>query len=133
MAKTKTDIKLELKGARAAQQKLAKWIVAMRPSGGMTKALKEMSVPVFRFVLAKTHVDTTALRSARLIKMNFRELRSRIFTNKSVRNPRTGKQPAFYDVEEQARGGSHATYDRAIVEIGPAVITLGASIVAREL
>lgn len=129
----KIEAKASLKGARAAQQKLGRWIVAVRPSGGMTKALKEMSVPMFRFVLAKTHVDTTALRSARLIKINFKELIATIFTNKSVRNPRTGKKPAFYDVFEQMKGGSHATYDRAIDEIGPAVLVLGTSIVAREL
>ena len=65
--------------------------------------------------------------------IDFREMKSRIFTNKAVRNPVSGEQPAKYDVFEQMRGGSHATYDRAISEIGPAVITLGASIVAREL
>ena len=99
--------KIDLQGLQQAQAATLKVIAALNPKGAVGIATQEMTIRAFRWVVTQTHVETGTLKASR--RMEVQELKGIIFTV-AGRNPRTGKSARAYDVPEQARGGTHATY-----------------------
>lgn len=106
-------IRWNLKGLQQLQAQNMRLIEALKPSGSAGSVHKEMSLRAFRWVVTATHVDTGTLRASRNLGIN--GLQSVIFSQDGI-NPKNKQNPRVYDFHEQARGGSHATYPRFLLE-----------------
>jgi len=110
------DASLTITGIQEAQQANLRAIAALRPEGAFGRAVVYAGTAAHRYAVAITHVDTGSLRASHRIAVE--GLRARIFIDPASTNPRTGERPAVYGVEEHARGGSHAFYERVVEERG---------------
>jgi len=124
---------IKINGLVAAQKQAIKMIEALRPEGGQAKAVLAMGQMAFKAAVDFTHVATNTLKPGRLMDFIEEVPEAIIFTDENAINPITGQRAAEYDVFEQARGGSHATYPRVIVERGFQIGTHGIAIMIREL
>ena len=114
-----SDWKLTLKGLEAAQDVNKRRIGALQPSSDLGRAVQYAVLELQRYAKSITHIDTSALQASHLGEVY--GTRGRIYINPSAINPR-GQRPETYGPYEQARGGSHAFYDRTVDERGPGVI-----------
>lgn len=133
-------IDLTINGIREAQQKNLRAIAAMQPRGGLGAAIRAGALVGFRYMLAIIHVDTGTARAAQ--RLGFAEVGNaafaRIYTDPTAVNPRKNpkwesSRPAVYEVYEQARGGTHATYDRTVEEAGGDVVAAVAREIGRQI
>lgn len=106
---------VRIEGIREAQQAVLRAAEAGKPSGAMGAAIKDVTLAAQRYAVAKTHVDTGALRASHVVKVA--NNRGEVFLNPSARRS-DGRRPAEYGVYEHQRGGSHAFYERVIREDG---------------
>ncbi len=111
---------VRIEGIRKAQQAMLKAAAAGKPDGALGAAVKEASIAAHRYAVAKTHVDTGALRASQSIRVA--KGRGEIYLNPSARRS-DGKRPAEYGVYEHRRGGTHAFYERVMREDGRALVS----------
>lgn len=126
-------MKLTIKGIQEAQAANNRALAAVRPRGGLGRAVQHGIAAAHRYAVTITHVDTGALRASH--RTAFEEhphsALGRMFIDPSSVNPR-GQMPAEYGVVEEARGGSHQFYGRTLTEAGPRIAAEMAEIVMRE-
>ena len=112
------DASLTITGIQEAQQANLRAIAALRPEGAFGRAVVYAATAAHRYAVAITHVwwyKGGGLRASHRIEVQ--GLRARIYIDPASVNPR-GERPAVYGGEEHARGGSHAFYERVVVERG---------------
>lgn len=113
------DVRLSITGIQEAQAANNRAIAAVRPEGGLGRAVQYGTTAAHRYALAATHVDTGALKSSH--RMELSGAHGRVFIDPSAMNPRSGQRTAVYGPFEHARGGEHAFYQRVIDEYGPEI------------
>ena len=124
-------IHVTIKGLQQAQQAMLKLVTAVKPQGGLGRAVLYAATEAHRELVANTHVDTGAYRASQYITRES-EARYRLHIADGTRNPRTGARPAVYGVVEEARGGTHAAYRRTWQQ-GQSILGRAAMYLVREL
>jgi hypothetical protein len=115
--------KLGITGLQEALYDNQKRIAALRPSSAYGRAIRDVTVRLQRYAIGITHVwpdKGGGLRASH--RMEVKELRGRIYIDPGAVNPR-GQKPSIYGPYEEARGGSHAFYNRTVDEAGPGEVT----------
>ncbi len=115
-----------------AQRDNNRRIAALRPAGGLGRAVQYALAQGQRAAVTLTHVDTGALRASHRMQMEG-GLRGRIFIDPAALNPRSGVHTAVYGPQEHGRGGSHAFYERVVNEHGRSIATAAGRGMAQEL
>jgi hypothetical protein len=119
-------------GLQEAQQAMLKAIMAVRPDGGLGRAVYYLAyIEAHRFLVSITHVDTGSYRASQYITQEG-DARYRLHIAQDTVNPRTGERPAVYGLFEEARGGEHAAYARTYQQ-GPAFIKRASDYLRGEL
>lgn len=122
-------MKITVRGLQRAQAMNKRAIEAVKPSGALGRALQYMVLETHRYIIKITHRITGALASSRRMSIDYGAMRGIVFTSPSARNPRSGALTSEYDVYEEARGGSHAAWQRTKTEVGDKVLHHGISMV----
>lgn len=105
-------MKMTIQGLQEAQQANIKVIAAVKPSGGLGRAVQYGTIEAHRIAVSLTHVQTGALRASQ--RMQVISARGIVFIDPSAVNPRHKARPAVYGPVEEARGGEHAFYARTV-------------------
>lgn len=126
-------MKISIRGLQRAQAMNKRAIEALKPSGALGRALQFVSLETHRYIVKITHRITGALASSRRMSIDYGAMRGIVFTSPSARNPRSGALTSEYDVYEEARGGSHAAWQRTRSEIGEKVVRHGISMVVEGI
>ncbi len=104
-------MRVTIKGLQQAQKAMLKVLTAVKPEGGLGRAVLYLATEAHRVLVSNTHVDTGAYRASQFIRREAQG-RYRIYIDPSATNPRTSAKPVDYGPVEEARGGSHAAYQR---------------------
>lgn len=110
------DVSMTITGLQEVQDLNIRLIAAMKPSGGLGRAVKYATTEAHRYAVAITHVDTGALRASH--RMEIEGLRGIISIDPTAKNPRSKALTSEYGVVEHERGGQHAFYERTVKERG---------------
>lgn len=106
-------MRLDIRGLQEAQRGMLKAVRAVKPNGGLGRAILFLTTGAHRYLTTITHVDTGAYRASQMIQ-NEGPSRMRILVSPSARNPRTRALVSRYAPVEEARGGEHAAYKRTV-------------------
>lgn len=117
-------------GYQELQNANRKLLEAMRPSGGLGKAVLYGTVQMQRGVISRTHVDTGTLKASQM--GDVQGLSGRVYTA-SNRNPKSGASASTYGPFEERRGGSHAAYANTFKGDAPGVMGDAIKIIISEL
>lgn len=122
---------MTVKGLQEAQRGMEKHLAVFKPRGPLEKIVWLGTTMAHRYAVAFTHVDSGALRSAHMMKMEGGFLgspRGVVYINPSATSivRQRGRRittlhatgPATYGPFEHKRGGSHAFYERVQSERG---------------
>lgn len=112
-----------IKGIQEIQAANNQVIAALKPQGGLGKALQYALTASHRYAVAITHVwhyKGGALRASHRMELDLPNRIGRISIDPSTINPR-GSKPSEYGPIEHARGGEHAFYERTEREAGPRI------------
>lgn len=126
---------LSIQGLQEAQRDNLRMIRSLQPDGSMGQAVQVATVDMQRYAVSVTHVDSGALRASHRIDYSnsYDEARANIFIDPSARNPRSRALTSVYGPVEEARGGSHAFYERTMDEEGDRALDLAANVLIRGL
>lgn len=125
-------IRVTIKGLQEAQRANLKMMTAIKPEGGLGRAVQYMTTEAHRYAIAQTHVDTGALKASHRINQ-LGAARYVISLDGSAQNPRSGARTSEYGPVEEARGGDHAFYRRTVFEGGPAMMQRAARYLVSQL
>ncbi len=132
------NVNLTITNIQEAQDANLRAIAALQPDGEFGEAIRDAVTMLHRYATSITHLGRYrqsksgrwhydlqgtgggALRASQ--SMEVRGLYGRVFIDPSSVNPMTGQKPSVYGVYENARGGTHAFYDRTISEYGDQVM-----------
>lgn len=126
-------MRMTIEGIQSAQDTNNRVIAAIEPGGSAEKALQDATTFLHRHLVSVTHVDTGAYRSAQRMRVERSRMMSVIDVNPSATNPRTRQRVREYAPIEEARGGSHAAYNRTFREAGPKAVNRMISVVLGSL
>lgn len=126
-----TDIALTITGIQEAQNEMVKTIARLEAPGARQRVILYATTAAHRYLVAHTHVDTGAYRAAQ--RMEIKGEHGHLYVDAAAVNPRTKERPAEYSVYEEARGGSHAAYQRTFEEAGPRILEETREMLAREM
>ncbi len=124
-------IRVSIHGLQQAQKGMLQLITALRPEGGLGRAVLYMATDAHRILVTNTHVDTGSYRASQYISREG-NTRYRLHIASNTTNPRSGAKPAVYGLVEEGRGGTHAAYNRTYQQ-GPQVAGRAAMYLARML
>lgn len=120
-----------IRGIQEAQQANLKLIRAVKPQNGTGRAAKTATFSLQRYAVAITHVLTGSLKGSHRIEQ-LGPAKFRIYIDPSSKNPRTGEAPAVYGIYEHSKGGSHAFYERTVMNYGSRASSEGFNVLIRE-
>lgn len=112
-------MRITIRGIQEAQKANARYIANLNPGGALGRAVQYATIETHRYATSLTHVKTGALRASH--RMQTYGLRGRIYLDPTAQNPKTRERTAMYGPIENARGGSHAFYERTRDEGGPKI------------
>lgn len=122
---------VQIYGIQRAQARMIQAMDAVRPDGGLGRAIWAATVAAHRYAIYVTHVDTGALRASHTMDSS-QAGRGRVYISPTaVRSD--GRRPADYGPYEHARGGSHAFYQRVVNERGAEIAREAAMEIRRGL
>lgn len=113
-------MKVSIQGLQKAQEANMRLLAAVKPSGALGRAVKEGVTLALHRSIARTHVDTGALRASHRGKLE-NASRGRVSIDANAAGARRGAKPSVYGPYEHARGGSHAFYQRVEQEDGSTI------------
>lgn len=121
---------LSIEGIQKAQARNLRRIAAIKPKGAAEQAVRDALIALHRYAVQITHVGKYKVRGAFVgggslrasHRIKHEGLSGMIYIDPKSRNPRSKTPPHEYGVYENARGGTHAFYDRTVDEIGGTVI-----------
>jgi hypothetical protein len=108
-----------IEGLQEAQAWNNRKIATLRVSGAMGRAVRYGTTAAHRGAVARTHVDTGALRASHRMALYGDE--GTVSIEAGATNPRSGLLTAVYGAMEHGRGGSHAFYARTVEEDGQVI------------
>lgn len=108
---------MTIAGLQAAQDAMLRAVAAVRPRGGLGRAVQYVLIAAHRYETAITHVDTGALRAAHSINYSG-GARGTIETDLNAVNPRSGRRVIEYAGAEHRRGYPHSYAERTVEERG---------------
>lgn len=110
-------------GIQEAQRANLRALAAVKPSGELGRAVIYVLAKLHRYAVSITHVISGALRASH--RTQYQEARDNalglIYIDEGAVRPGGGR-PAIYGPIEEARGGSHAFYQRTVNEAGPGAV-----------
>ncbi len=109
---------------QAAQAHLNKILASLQPKSAYGRAIKVMWIAGSQYAEKVSHRDSGALQASHRFEMYVDELGGQVFIDPSATTAK-GKKPSEYGPYEEARGGSHAFYERTEVEAGQKIAILG--------
>lgn len=125
-------IEFDISGIEAAQAAALRAVAAVRPAGGLGKAVRYIVVAANRFSVANTPVDTGSWRASHRPQAS--GTHGRIFLDPSAVNPKSRSRPADYGPAlELTRGGRYAVYKKTVEEAGPQILDQAAHIIVEDL
>jgi len=110
---------VSIQGLQEALYANQKRIAALKTEGAFGKFVKNATISLQRYAIGITHVwwdRGGGLRASH--RMELTGMRGRIYLDPNAVNPR-GQRPAVYGPYEEARGGTHAFYQRTVSEAWP--------------
>jgi len=120
---------ITIRGIQEAQRANLRIIAAVKPSGKLGQAVRNVTILAHRGSVARTHVITGTLRASH--RMDLSNARGVVFIDPSAVNPVSHIRAEKYGPVEHARGGSHAFYGRTVYEDGPMFArTAGSTVIA---
>lgn len=119
-----------VQGYEQLQVAAQKLLEAVKPSGGLGKAVVYATGEYQKGVQGRAHVDTGTYKSS--ITPDVQGLTGRVYTAAN-RNPRSGASASTYGPYEEARGGSHAAYGATYREESPAIAARAIELVMGDL
>lgn len=119
-----------VQGYEALQNANRKMLEAMKPSGGLGKAVLYGTVQMQRGVISRAHTDTGTYKASQTAGVQ--GLSGKVYTAAN-RNPRSGAAASAYGPFEEARGGGHAAYANTFKGDAPGVMGDAIKIVVSEL
>lgn len=125
------DVNLTITGIQEAQNEMVKAIARLLATGPRERAILYATTAAHRYLVSITHVDTGTYRASQW--MEVKGERGLIYVNPNTVNPRSGNRPVEYSIYEEARGGTHAAYQRTIDEAGPRIIEEAMQILSRGM
>lgn len=103
-----------IRGIQEAQRANIRTIAAVKPSGRLGVAVRNVTILAHRGAVSRTHVITGTLRASH--RMSLSDSQGVVFVDPSAINPVSHIAAAKYAPVEHARGGSHAFYGRTVME-----------------
>lgn len=107
------SLRLSIQGLQQAQQASLRAVRAVKPDGGLGRAVKWLATFTHLHLTARLHVDTGSLRAATLIQSSGLSQYT-IYVNPSARNPRSRALVEDYAEYEEDRGGDHAAWRNTV-------------------
>lgn len=139
-------VHVDLRGEERVQEAIRKTLLAVKPEGGLGRAVRDATVLLFDHAKSVTHRKTGALAVSHHMEFAsggvetfFQGTRlraqaiGRIFIREGVRNPINKQLTSVYGPKEHARGGTHAFYARAFYERGQSALNLADRVIRSEL
>jgi hypothetical protein len=121
-----------IKGLQEVQRANLKLIAAVKPNGGLGRAVLYAATDIHRYAVSITHVDTGALKASHRIE-KIGAASYRIFIDPAAKNPRSGARTSVYGPAEHNRGGEHAFYERTMNERGKTIAVKAHQMMRSEL
>jgi hypothetical protein len=132
------DVRLTIRGIQEAQRANLRIINAMKPSGGLGRAIQYALGALHRRAVYNTPWDTGSLRASHRIEWNG-GYRGRIYIDPGATNPRSSQRPAEYGPRLHAqgkipgiRGGVRAFYTYTVEAFGEQIARDAIRIVVKE-
>jgi len=130
---------ITIEGLQKAQRANAQAIAAVKPSGGLGKAIQYGTTQAHRWAVYYTPWDTGGLRAAH--RMEFSGARGKIYIDPGARNPRQrGAAPSEYGfyLHQQGlipglRGGVRAFYAQTVEAKGQTILEGMGKVILGEL
>jgi hypothetical protein len=119
-----------VKGYQEIQDAERKLLEAMKPSGGLGKAVLYGTTQMQRGTISRVHRDTGTYAASQATTIQ--GLSGSVYT-KPNRNPKSGLAASAYGPYEEARGGSHAAYGTTFKSDAPGVMGDALAIIIAEL
>ena len=127
------DASLTIKGLQELNDLNIKTIRALKPENATGRAVKFVTMMAHSYIVKITHVDTGAYRASHRMDVDLNVGRGRVYIDTSARNPRTKEMVTDYAPIEEARGGQHAAYTRAMAETGQKALDRGVAYIQGQL
>lgn len=125
-------IDTSIKGIQEAQAAVLQAAAAVRPSGGLGKATRYVTLAAHRFAVQNTVVDTGAWRAAQRPQID--GVHGRVFVDPSAVNPKGRGRPAVYGPAlELTRGGRYAVYKKTVEVAGPEILAQAGKLIQDAL
>jgi hypothetical protein len=112
------DVKMTIQGIQKLQAVNVRMIAALKPSNALGRAIRFATAEAHRYLVTIIHRDTGAYAAAQRMGIEAGGARGVVYTDPGATNPRSGQKPVDYGPHEEARGGSHAAYQRTVSERG---------------
>jgi hypothetical protein len=133
--------KVEIRGIRRAQAAMQRAFRAVRVSGGLGRAVKEVTYEAHRAAKKNTPWDTTALRHSHRIRWVRVGERAVIDIDRSTRNPKQPRKKPYvygYTLHQQGyipgvRGGIRAFYRYTVEREGGRILQRAGRVIWRAL
>lgn len=130
-----SDWKLQIRGNKEAQRAMIVAANAVQPRGGLGRAIQFVTLGAVQYAQRVSHILTGALRSSHVPEFESGSgiSRGRVFIDPAAINPMHGKPVTDYASIEEARGGSHAFYERTVAERGNYLVGRAAELVIADM
>lgn len=119
-----------VQGYQEIQDAERKLLEAMKPAGGLGKAVLYGTAQMQRGTISRIHRDTGTYAASQATAMQ--GLTGSVYT-KPNKNPKGGESASVYGPYEEARGGSHAAYGTTFKVDAPGVMGDAIAIIIAEL
>jgi hypothetical protein len=119
-----------VQGYEQIQEAQRKLVEALKPSGGLGKAVLYGTVQMQRGTISRIHRDTGTYAASQAADVQ--GLTGSVYT-KANRNPKSGTAASVYGPHEEARGGGHAAYGTTFKSDAPGVMADAIAIIVSEL
>jgi hypothetical protein len=117
---------ISLRGLKSLQRANQQLAIAVKPKGGLGRAIQLATVDAHRHAIWNTPWDTTVLRHSHRVEV--KGAKGRIFIDPAAFNVARGRKPAVYGAELHThgmrpgrRGGVRAFYQYTVEHDGPEI------------
>lgn len=108
---------MNIQEIQEAQAHFNRIMASLEPRSAYGEAIKVAGLGAVHYAEKITHVDTGALKASHRFEMYADESGGTVFIDPGAVR-KDGKVPSVYGPYEEARGGSHAFYERTVNEAG---------------
>lgn len=128
---------MSIRGLQETQRDNLRRIAALKPGGAMEEGVRVGTLAAHRYAVSLTHVDTGALRASHRVQVRRtwgNRVEGEVYIDPAASRPGLiAARPAQYGFYEHARGGSHAFYERTVLEHGAHIAQQTMAVIAARL